>query len=85
MDNDSLRIIPVSNDPFNAESPLQALRGELTSTELFYVRNHFDVPQVGAGDFHLEINGAVAWDLSFSLDQLANFPKKDYRCFGMCR
>jgi nitrate reductase (NAD(P)H) len=50
--------------PFNVEAPLTALydEGFLTSPELFYVRNHGAVPQVGdedALDWEFSIEGFV--------------------------
>ena len=43
-------------DPFNAEAPPQALTGEITPTELHYVRSNFAVPD---HDGILEVGGAV--------------------------
>ena len=42
--------------PYNAEAPPAALAGEITPTELHYVRSNFAVP---AHDGTLEIGGAV--------------------------
>jgi hypothetical protein len=42
--------------PFNAEAPPEALAGDITPTELHYVRSNFAVP---THDGTLEIGGAV--------------------------
>ena len=42
--------------PYNAEAPPEALLGEITPTELHYVRSNFAVPD---HDGVLEIGGAV--------------------------
>ena len=42
--------------PFNAEAPPEALDGEITPTELHYVRSNFALP---THDGTLEIGGAV--------------------------
>ena len=42
--------------PYNAEAPPEALVGDITPTELHYVRSNFAVPD---HDGTLEIGGAV--------------------------
>ena len=46
----------IHREPFNAEAPPEALTGDITPTELHYVRSNFAVP---AHDGTLEIGGAV--------------------------
>ena len=61
--------------PFNVEAPLSALfnEGFLTSSELFYVRNHGAVPQVADSeipDWELSIEGLVEKPFTLTLRQL---------------
>ncbi len=57
--------------PFNAEAPPEALVGDITPTELHYVRSNFAVP---AHDGTLEIGGAVANPTTLTLDDLRAMP-----------
>jgi DMSO/TMAO reductase YedYZ molybdopterin-dependent catalytic subunit len=57
--------------PFNAEAPPEALAGEITPTELHYVRSNFAVP---AHDGTLEVGGAVQNPTTLTLDDLRTMP-----------
>src|SRR4051812_38499044 len=58
--------------PFNAEAPPEALAGEITPTELHYVRSNFAVPR---HDGVLEVGGAGQRPLRLTLDELRALPK----------
>jgi sulfite oxidase len=64
-------------DPFNGGPPLHLLRGEFqTSTELFYVRSHGNVPKTDASAYRLEIQGDVPTPLSLSMVEIRDdFPQ----------
>jgi DMSO/TMAO reductase YedYZ molybdopterin-dependent catalytic subunit len=57
--------------PFNAEAPPEALAGDITPTELHYVRSNFAVP---THDGTLEIGGAVESQTTLTLDDLRAMP-----------
>ena len=57
--------------PYNAEAPPEALAGDVTPTDLHYVRSNFAVP---AHDGTLEIGGAVERPISLTLDDLRAMP-----------
>src|SRR5207247_135375 len=57
--------------PFNAEAPPEALDGEITPTELHYVRSNFAVPE---HDGMLEVGGAVENPITLTLDDLRGMP-----------
>src|ERR1700754_3234846 len=57
--------------PYNAEAPPTALAGEITPTELHYVRSNFALP---VHDGTLEIGGAVENALTLTLDELRAMP-----------
>ena len=57
--------------PYNAEAPPEALAGEITPTELHYVRSNFAVP---THDGTLEIGGAVENPTTLTLDDLRAMP-----------
>src|SRR5215211_1509319 len=57
--------------PFNAEAPPEALDGEITPTDLHYIRSNFAVPE---HDGTLEIGGAVERPTTLTLDDLRAMP-----------
>jgi DMSO/TMAO reductase YedYZ molybdopterin-dependent catalytic subunit len=57
--------------PFNAEAPPEALAGDITPTELHYVRSNFAVPR---HDGTLEVGGAVENPTTLTLDDLRAMP-----------
>src|SRR5881392_3015966 len=61
----------IAQEPFNAEAPPEALKGEITPTELHYVRSNFAVP---VHDGILEIGGAVENPTTLTLDDLRAMP-----------
>src|SRR5207247_1358551 len=61
----------IAQEPFNAEAPPEALKGEITPTGLHYIRSNFAVP---AHDGTLEVGGAVAHPIRLTLDDLRAMP-----------
>ncbi|WP_329005720.1 sulfite oxidase [Kribbella sp. NBC_00709] len=57
--------------PFNAEAPPEALAGQITPTQLHYVRSNFAVP---THDGTLEVGGAVENPITLTLDDLRALP-----------
>ena len=57
--------------PYNAEAPPEALVGDITPTELHYVRSNFALP---THDGTLEIGGAVGNPTTLTLDDLRALP-----------
>ena len=80
--SDSLKL--VTNRPFNAETPLPALAHPVTPIPLFYVRNHFDTPEIDGNRYQLQIEGAVAQPLALTLDQIKALPSKTLRMAMEC-
>ena len=80
----SLKLKPVSDKPYNAETPFAALRSKVTPSDLFYVRNHFDVPSLDINLFSLIINGAGVKQNLLSIDQLKKFPERDLHVVMEC-
>src|SRR3954449_10875447 len=65
------RLQMINPAPFNAEAPPEALAGEITPTQLHYVRSNFAVPE---HDGTLEVGGAVANPTTLTLDDLRAMP-----------
>lgn len=68
-------LVMINPAPYNAEAPPTALDGEITPTELHYVRSNFAVP---AHDGTLEIGGAVANPTILTLDDLRAMPAHEH-------
>src|SRR5918992_4642156 len=64
-------LMMIAQDPFNAEAPPEALRGDITPTELHYVRSNFAVP---AHDGTLEVGGAIENPTTLTVDDLRGMP-----------
>ncbi len=66
-----------SESPYNGEPPMDLLRENfVTPRELFYVRNHGNVPEINANTYRLVVKGMVERPLELALDELKNnFPQ----------
>jgi DMSO/TMAO reductase YedYZ molybdopterin-dependent catalytic subunit len=71
LDQERAALHMINPAPFNAEAPPEALTGEITPTELHYVRSNFAVP---AHSGTLEVGGAVESPLTLTLDDLRALP-----------
>ena len=58
----------------NHGMPLEALRWDVTPVGLHYLLTHFDIPDVDAASWRLEVGGLVERPLSLSLDELRARP-----------
>lgn len=73
---DSLRrsragLTMIQPEPFNAEAPPSALAGDITPTDLHYIRSNFPLP---AHDRVLAVSGAVGNAMTLTLDDLRAMP-----------
>jgi DMSO/TMAO reductase YedYZ molybdopterin-dependent catalytic subunit len=64
--------------------PLESLRYDITPVGLHYLLIHFDIPQVDAATWRLELGGEVRNPLSLSLDQLEEREKVSLVCTLEC-
>ena len=69
-------LVPIATQPVVGETPAAALRSWLTPTPLFYVRNHYDVPEIDPTTWSLSIDGAVSNPVEISYSDLLRLPKK---------
>jgi sulfite oxidase len=66
-------LIVHTTDPINAEPPLDALRENfITPQDLFYVRNHGNIPAIDVKNYRLHVSGMVERELELTLDTLRN-------------
>src|SRR5213080_68485 len=68
-------LVMINPAPYNAEAPPAALVGDITPTELHYVRSNFAVPD---HDGSLEIGGAVDRPARLTLDDLRAMPVHEH-------
>ena len=60
----------ITRSPENSETPIEAFRNWITPNDQFYVRNHFDDPDMEDPAWTLRIEGCVDRDLSYSKEDL---------------
>jgi len=72
------RLVPVSTEPWNAETLLPAQTGVITPGAAFYKRNHFPIPQLAAPTWRLTVAGAVASSLALTYDELLALPSRTH-------
>ena len=63
--------------PFNAGTPMAALADPVVPNRLFYVRSHFEVPEIDPGAWRLSVGGAVERPLELSLAGLKELPRRE--------
>ncbi|GAC1330017.1 MAG: hypothetical protein NVSMB17_06910 [Candidatus Dormibacteria bacterium] len=70
------RRIFYKRNPFLEESRPNLIEGDLTPTDLHFVRWHGAQAQVTAADYHLAISGKVGKPMSLALDDLMRLPSR---------
>jgi DMSO/TMAO reductase YedYZ molybdopterin-dependent catalytic subunit len=61
---------PVTQDPFNAQTPLVSLDEVFTPVDTFFVRDHFGIPQIDSRRWRLGLSGAVQTPHELTYDEL---------------
>ena len=77
-------LIQMTGRPLNYESPRSTFTTRITPLEKFYLRNHFDVPQVDAKAWRLKIGGLVEKPVELSLAQLERMPQTTVEAVLQC-
>lgn len=67
-------VVPITDDPLNAETPIESLRSTMVPNDAFYVRCNFPIPTLDAAAWQLEVAGAVARPVRLSLDEVQALP-----------
>ena len=62
--------------PINRETPLSEAQSWVTPNRLFFVRNHFDIPEIDASAWRLTIEGSVERSLELDREQLEALPQR---------
>ena len=66
-------LVTIEEEPIIGETPQATLKSWLTPNPLFYVRNHYTIPECGS-DWNLTLDGNVQNTLSFTQQDLRSFP-----------
>ena len=73
-DNEPTSRVTIEREPMIGETPQRALDSWLTPTTLFYVRNHFDIPDIRCSEWKLHVDGVVTRDSHLTLHELKKLP-----------
>jgi DMSO/TMAO reductase YedYZ molybdopterin-dependent catalytic subunit len=71
-----VRLITIEDHPYNAETPMRELSRVITPIESFFVRSHFDIPDLNPSTHRLQIEGAVRLPLSLDLSEIKALPER---------
>lgn len=79
-------LITRQRDPENLEFPFSGLdtREYLTPNERFYVRTHFEVPELAAGNWRLSVEGHVERPYELGYDELRQMPSTEVTALLEC-
>mmetsp|Transcript_17118 Transcript_17118/g.39628 ORF Transcript_17118/g.39628 Transcript_17118/m.39628 type:complete len:521 (-) Transcript_17118:125-1687(-) len=71
-------LLACTSRPFNGEPRIELLTNDyITPNELFYTRNHLQVPVLDPDEYRLIISGKGIKKHKFTLEQLKKFPKHE--------
>ena len=66
----------VTQDPENSETPLSEMRSWVTPNVFFFVRNHFDEPDIAPETWRLQVHGQVRSPRVWTWEELASLPER---------
>lgn len=66
----------LSTAPENRETPLADVSSWVTPNRWFFVRSHYQTPEVEVAKWRLMVDGCVQRELEFSWDQLQSLPRR---------
>lgn len=68
-------LVTIEEEPIIGETPQATLQSWLTPNPLFYIRNHYSIPEWGSeSEWELALDGHVENALSFGLNDFRSFP-----------
>lgn len=72
--NEERKVIVPS--PENSETPLANAESWVTPNRLFFVRNHFDVPEIDLAAWRLNLAGCVQRQVELTWDEVSSLPTR---------
>jgi sulfite oxidase len=76
------RIVTIT--PENSETPLERAASWVTPNRLFFVRNHFQTPEVDLKTWRLRLDGCVNQPREWTLEELAELPERTVHATVEC-
>lgn len=67
-------LVPIEHEPMIGETPQSELDNWLTPIPSFYVRNHFEMPEICGSEWKLHIDGLVSKESNLSFEHLRALP-----------
>jgi DMSO/TMAO reductase YedYZ molybdopterin-dependent catalytic subunit len=77
-------LMVLSQDPLVVGVPLNSLNQERTSANQFFIRNHFNIPQVDASTWSLTVDGEVERTLHLKYDEITGMVAKELMVLLEC-
>ena len=74
-DDNPKSLVTIEREPMIGETPQRAFDEWLTPNPLFYVRNHFDIPDIHRSEWNLLVDGVVSRETQLTFDQLKELPR----------
>src|SRR5919202_1050247 len=66
----------ITQYPENSETPLSEMRSWVTPNAFFFVRNHFEEPELSPESWRLQVHGHVRKPRSWTWDELLELPER---------
>ncbi len=66
----------VTQDPENSETPLSEMRSWVTPNAFFFVRNHFEEPELTPQGWRLQVHGHVRQPRTWTWTELTELPER---------
>ena len=73
--DEPMNLLTLEQEPLIGETPERALDSWLTPNPLFYIRNHFPVPEIHCDSWRLHIDGTVLNIAEMTLKDLKKLPR----------
>lgn len=80
----SPELLRMTERPLNYESVRSTFTSRITPVDRFYLRNHFDIPDVDVKVWRLAVHGVVEKPLSLSLADLERMPQTTIEAVLQC-
>ncbi|GIW82492.1 MAG: hypothetical protein KatS3mg105_4299 [Gemmatales bacterium] len=66
----------ITSSPENSEMPLESMHGWVTPNHLFFVRNHFEIPEIQRDQWRLKVCGCVEQPREWTWEELDRLPQR---------
>ena len=69
----------LSTTPENRETPLSEAQSWVTPNRWFFVRSHYETPEIDVDQWRLSVTGCVKREIELSWEQLISLPQRSVR------